>query len=331
MIAPVPLHGLFEAHLTTRDLDRSVRFYRDIVGLPLAYELPQRGAAFFWIAKPGEAMLGVWSLGSTPIEVSSHIAFRVSLGSVVDAFHRLRSFGVTPLSFFATETDEPSVIAWMPAAAVYFRDPDGNLLEYLAMLDAPPLPELGVLPWSQWESIVAGPDPAVPPYTIEWHEGERAQLRDLFELADDSSEQLDRYIDLGRVLVALDDRKSEVIGHLQLIPTAQAGVEEIKSLAVRAGFRRRGVGRALVDRAIEACRVEDAAAVTVTTAVADIDNLRFYQRCGFRASSIERDAFTPESGYQLGLSAFGIPLRDAIRFDLSLGRPGRQESRDGQE
>lgn len=30
---------------------------------------------------------------------------------------------------------EPNVIGWMPAAAVYFRDPDGHMLEYLTMLD----------------------------------------------------------------------------------------------------------------------------------------------------------------------------------------------------
>ena len=60
--------------------------------------------------------------------------------------------GVTPLSFFATETAEPSVIGWMPAAAVYFRDPDGHLLEYLAMLDEPARPDVGIVPWSQWTS-----------------------------------------------------------------------------------------------------------------------------------------------------------------------------------
>ncbi len=59
---------------------------------------------------------------------------------------------VMPLSFFAEETTEPSVIGWMPAAAVYFRDPDGHLLEYLAMLDSPPSPELGIVHWSQWTS-----------------------------------------------------------------------------------------------------------------------------------------------------------------------------------
>lgn len=37
----------------------------------------------------------------------------------------------------------------MPAAAVYFRDPDGHQLEYLAMLDGPARPESGIAPWSQ--------------------------------------------------------------------------------------------------------------------------------------------------------------------------------------
>jgi lactoylglutathione lyase len=33
---------------------------------------------------------------------------------------------------------------------VYFRDPDGHLLEYLAMLDQEVRPDLGIIPWSQW-------------------------------------------------------------------------------------------------------------------------------------------------------------------------------------
>jgi lactoylglutathione lyase len=108
------------------------------------------GAAFFWIGGVGEAMLGLWSLGSAPIGLSLHVAFRVPLEDVLAACERLRAVAVTPLSFFANETDEPSVIGWMPAAAVYFRDPDGHLLEYLAMLDEEPRPEVGVVPWSQW-------------------------------------------------------------------------------------------------------------------------------------------------------------------------------------
>ena len=150
MQAGVPVRGLFETHLTVGDMGRAVAFYRDVVGLPLALELPERDAAFFWIGSPGQAMLGIWSVGSAPIGLSLHVAFTVSLSDVLDACDRLRSRGVTPLSFFGVETTEPSVIGWMPAAAVYFRDSDGHLLEYLAMLDEEPAPDLGIVPWSRW-------------------------------------------------------------------------------------------------------------------------------------------------------------------------------------
>jgi lactoylglutathione lyase len=109
--------GLFETHLMVSDVDRSIEFYRDVVGLPLALVIEERGAAFFWIAGPGEAMLGLWSLDSAPMGLSLHIALRASLPDVLAACHGLRSSDLTPLSFFGAETSEPSVIGWMPAAA----------------------------------------------------------------------------------------------------------------------------------------------------------------------------------------------------------------------
>jgi len=148
--APLPVGGLFETHLTVGDLSRSVAFYREVVGLPLALEVSERGAAFLWIGEPGESMLGLWSIGSAPVGLSLHVAFRASLDDVLTACDRLRALGVTPLSFFADETTEPSVIGWMPAAAVYFEDPDGHMLEYLAMLAEPARPEAGVVTWSVW-------------------------------------------------------------------------------------------------------------------------------------------------------------------------------------
>jgi lactoylglutathione lyase len=157
---PVPVSGLFEAHLPVSDLARSVGFYRDVVGLSLALEAPDRRAAFFWTGGAGDSMLGLWSPGFAPVGTAAsgsavtqlHVAFRAPVEDVLGACDRLRSLDVTPLAFSGAETEEPSVIGWMPAAAVYFRDPDGHLLEYLAMLDEPPRPELGVLPWSQWSS-----------------------------------------------------------------------------------------------------------------------------------------------------------------------------------
>src|SRR5262249_24014204 len=148
----VRVDGLFETHLSVADVARAVEFYRDVVGLELAYEVPERGAAFLWIGAPGQAMLGLWTLGSAPLGMRLHIALAASLEDVLGAPAYLRSKGVTPLSFFGEETDEPSAIGWMPAAAVYFLDPDGHQLEYLAMLDEPPRPEAGVVPYSQFSA-----------------------------------------------------------------------------------------------------------------------------------------------------------------------------------
>ncbi len=154
MTEPVAINGLFETHLTVRDLERSIGFYRDVVGLPLALHDPDLGAAFFWIGTSGQAMLGLWAAGPAPIALSLHVAFAAPLDEVLDAPSRLRRLGVTPLSFDAEETSEPSVIGWMPAAAVYFRDPDGHLLEFLAVLDDAPDPGRRILSWSDWSATV---------------------------------------------------------------------------------------------------------------------------------------------------------------------------------
>jgi lactoylglutathione lyase len=64
---------------------------------------------------------------------------------------------VTPRSFDGAPTEEPSVLGWMPAAAVYFDDPDGHGLEYLAMLPDRPAPAAGVVPYSVWLATHRGP------------------------------------------------------------------------------------------------------------------------------------------------------------------------------
>jgi lactoylglutathione lyase len=147
----IPIENLFEVHLTVTDLDRALEFYRDVVGLRLAHVTSTHQAAFFWIGPAGNSMLGLWAAGSGPQRMTLHTAFRVGLADVVAAPRTLRAAGVTPLDFDGQPTDEPVVLAWMPAASIYFHDPDGHLLEYVAMLPDEPRPELGVVPWHAWE------------------------------------------------------------------------------------------------------------------------------------------------------------------------------------
>lgn len=151
---------------------------------------------------------------------------------------------------------------------------------------------------------------------IRLYDGNREALRPLFRLADDSEQEINQYAGLGNVLVA--ENNGELVGQLQLVPTAESSTFELKSMAVVDGRRGGGIGRALVAEAVAFCRARGATRLLVATAAADIDNLRFYQRRGFRMLRIERDAFTAASGYADGIDIDGIPLRDRVWLDQYL-------------
>lgn len=146
----IPIRDLFESHLTVVDLQRAMKFFGDVLGLELALVVPERKAAFYWIGGKGESMLGLWEVGTGPQRLNSHLAFKVDLADLLEAPARLRAANVAPLDFACKPTDEPVVLAWMPAASLFFHDPDGNLLEFITMLPNRPQPELGAVGWSEW-------------------------------------------------------------------------------------------------------------------------------------------------------------------------------------
>lgn len=152
--------------------------------------------------------------------------------------------------------------------------------------------------------------------TVEVFEGDRRRLAPLFALADDSEAQIDAYRDLGEVLVARDG--VEIIGHLQVISGAEDGEFELKSMAVAEARQGQGVGRGLVEAALARCRALGGRRMIVSTATADIGNLRFYQRLGFRMRHIVQDAFVPATGYPEDIVIDGIPLRDQVVFEQAL-------------
>jgi ribosomal protein S18 acetylase RimI-like enzyme len=178
--------------------------------------------------------------------------------------------------------------------------------------------------WNRWGRTFLDPDGRAvvvaatdgrdaPDVRIEPYAGDREALRELFELAEDSPTQLDSYLTAGRVLVALADQGS--VGHLQLV-ASEEGAVEIKNMAVRPQWQGRGVGSRLVAAAVGLVTAErPGTTMVVATAAADVGNLRFYQRQGFRMRSIERDAFTPRTGYAPGLRVDGVPLRDRVWLD----------------
>ncbi len=131
---------LYETHLPVANTEPSARFYVEIVGLERAYRDPGRDIIFLWIGPDRRSMLGLWGpttlYGKHPH--SSHFAIALSLPDLLAAGKRINALGVVTRNFAGEETAEPSVIGWMPSAQLYFRDPDGHSVEFIALLDDPP-------------------------------------------------------------------------------------------------------------------------------------------------------------------------------------------------
>src|SRR4029078_7472568 len=150
MTPGAPVHRVFAAPLIVATLHSSIAFYRDRLGLELGHVMPARQAAFFWIGSRGNSMLGLWQAGAVPQKTPTHIAFAAAVDDVIAAPGKLQSAGIAALDFNGQPTDEPVVLAWMPAVAVYFLAPEGPLLEYIAMLEGEPRPDAGVVAWRSW-------------------------------------------------------------------------------------------------------------------------------------------------------------------------------------
>jgi catechol 2,3-dioxygenase-like lactoylglutathione lyase family enzyme len=112
-----------QIHVSCTDLERSVAFYRDALGIPLLFEVPGQPMAFFdcdgvrlYLGKPESE-----SFRSQPV-----IYFRVD--DLDDAFSALRERGVAFV-------DEPHRVATMPDHELwmaFFRDPDGANLALMS-------------------------------------------------------------------------------------------------------------------------------------------------------------------------------------------------------
>ena len=148
------IQGLYETHISVSNLERSIAFYKDTLELQLASVDNDRRIAFFWVGKPQEYMLGLWEKPEGSIE-KRHFAFRCSVGDVLNkSIEFLESRGLKPYNFLKDGNDRPMVFAWMPAVAIYFDDPDGNILEFIAVLDGPQNFDLGVLSYEDWLTAV---------------------------------------------------------------------------------------------------------------------------------------------------------------------------------
>jgi lactoylglutathione lyase len=150
--------GLYETHINVTDLDRSIEFYRDILGLELGRREDDRRVAFLWMGGWGQSMLGLWEQPRERV-IPQHFAFRATVDDVLNkSVAWLNARSLPCHNFLKDGTQRPMVFAWMPAVSIYFLDPDGHSLELIAPLPEKPQPHLGVLSWEDWQTTL-GPLP----------------------------------------------------------------------------------------------------------------------------------------------------------------------------
>ena len=139
--------------MSVENLERSIEFYKNVLGLEFAMLEEKRRIAFFWIGKPTEYMLGLWEKPKAEVE-KRHFAFRCEAEDVLyKSVGWLKERNLQPYNFLKDETEKPMVFAWMPAIAIYFNDPDGNVLELIAVLEGKAKPELGVISYEEWLKV----------------------------------------------------------------------------------------------------------------------------------------------------------------------------------
>ena len=121
MAAEEPLQGIDHVYYWTRDLDRAVGFYGDVLGLSLTHRAGNEWAEF----QAGPIRLALHGTEEASVPPGGTVVFRV--GDLDAARWALERRGVV---FDGHEAEVPG-----SARFATFHDPDGNplqLIEYLA-------------------------------------------------------------------------------------------------------------------------------------------------------------------------------------------------------
>lgn len=117
----VPVTGVSELVLEVLDLDRSLRFYSEVLGLPVVARWEDSERA--WLMAGERTRIGLWrpqvGLADGRGGVHVHYAFHLDDSAFDAAVERLRGHGYEP-----TQIDFDD-----HGRAMYVEDPDGNVVE----------------------------------------------------------------------------------------------------------------------------------------------------------------------------------------------------------
>lgn len=143
-------------------------------------------------------------------------------------------------------------------------------------------------------------------------EAERAPM-DLLLLADPSKSIVEEYLQRGDCYVA--EVEEELVGVFVLLPTRPKTVELV-NIAVKETVQGKGVGKQLIQYAIDEALRSGYETIEIGTGNSSIGQLALYQKCGFRIVGVDQDFFVRH--YSEEIIENGIQCRDMIRLSQDL-------------
>ncbi|MER6672943.1 VOC family protein [Streptomyces sp. NPDC000983] len=126
--------------LNVTDLDRSLAFYRDVLGFSPLAEGKEEGRRYAFLGDGEQLVLTLWQQAGEPYDRGRaglhHLAFRA------DSIDRVRAYE-SALREYGVEFAHEGVVAHAEGAAsggIFFHDPDGTRLEIFAPAGAEDAP-----------------------------------------------------------------------------------------------------------------------------------------------------------------------------------------------
>ncbi|WP_093060800.1 GNAT family N-acetyltransferase [Psychrobacillus sp. OK028] len=132
---------------------------------------------------------------------------------------------------------------------------------------------------------------------------------ELLLTADPSKSIVEEYVNRGDCFIA--EKEQQIIGVYVLLPTRPETVELV-NVAVVANQQSQGIGKQLVEDAIQKARLKGFKTIEIGTGNSSIGQLALYQKCGFRIIGVDLDFFTRH--YLEKIFENGIHCRDMIRL-----------------
>lgn len=132
-------------------------------------------------------------------------------------------------------------------------------------------------------------------------------------LADPARELVEAYIADGECYVY--EENDDIIGVFVIAPLSEVTVE-IKNIAVIEDKQGHGIGKKLLQEAIEVAKSSSYERIEIGTGNSSIGQLALYQKCGFRISGVIKDFFVQH--YDEIIMENGIQCMDMIRLRLEI-------------